>query len=522
MLPKKQTGRANSSKDSAQSKGLDALFSSSSSSQKMSETVQRFTDFDRSYHMLPIRDIVFNEHNKNFNRNDTAETLELFAQTIPTPKDLRNPIRVNRRKDGKLVLVSGERRLKAFIYHRNKELKKNPNRKSTEWDFIKAYVHEGLDEYEEVYELNAENVQNRELTPEQRFIALEDMIAAFDAKAKTDLTKEAKEKIMKLLGVSQRTLQLYLRLHKAAGEFDLFLLKSGKISFSDFKRRTEATIKANRETENKIAAISIEKVVEKHYYDESNNSVYFIDRIYDDLGEQDMFCVYSINEIATIAIHRPNLGNYLDKREAQYALDLFASENRLNEYIGDFSEFRHEHLSEEHHDNETQPAGITLTPDLTNSDNSEIEDEQKVTSLTDTDLSEVPVDTIKEDDFDETNDTVQSEEESTTTSLFTENNTMDSLDEPEATSKASFSTNSSAIIDQISHFEGTNLNGITIQGALFIPVYKSENDKVKNDRLYIISGIEFGKSLGKGKFEGKCLLEEVIKGSVRRIDDYNK
>ena len=510
--------------------GLKSFFENSAHSGRAKSTIQNLTDLDKSYKMLPIRDIKFNEKNQNFNKNDTAENLEMFALTIPSPKDLRNPIRVNHRADGSYVLVSGERRLKAFIYHRNQLLKKYPALKSTEWDFIKAYVHEGLDEYEEVYELNAENVQSRELTPEQRYLAFEAMVSALESKSKTNLTKDERAEIMSRLGVSQRTMQDYLRLRKAAGDFDLFLLKSGRINFTEFKKRTEATIKANRETESRIAAVSIERIVEKHYYDEHTNSVYFVDKVQENHENRDMFCVHSINEHSQFPVYRPTLGNYPNKNEAQYALDIFASDNLLPVYIGDFSEYRKKDnksdesvssspVINESQSNEDTPVDESYSEKFTDevlADDSSESIDSSFEAKNDNDYSGITngAESVKDQSTsDEKNENVDYDDES---AVVDSNVPSEDL----IPNTNLHTTNSEKeCLDHISHFEGFNLMGHRVQGSLFVPVSTTENDKVKSDRVYIISGVEFGKSLGNGKFEGRCLLEEVQKGSVVRIDD---
>ena len=487
--------------------------------------------------MVPIDRIVFDERNSIFNSNDTAEDIKLLAEgSLRAPDELRNPIHLNRitTPDGeKLVLIAGENRTKAFMYQREQALKANPLLKSTEWDVIPAYIHDNLNEDDSFMMLVFDNTDGRVLTLEQRYLALEAFIDMCE-KRSGKVTTEDKDEIKRRIGVSRKHIERLMKIRKNADERDLQLLKDGKISFKEFKKRTEALIQSQKEAIEKRNQIISKQAIPRNYIDEETGNVLFIGQTADPLKNEIRYCTFLITPYLKAELHRPDLGEYASRSLAQVDLDRFASNNLMPEYKGDFSEFKMEQVEsrEEAESQNSEPADVIKSEsDSANSESVSDVDNQinLLEELEDNiDNKDSTPDTISEgksadgSDNSDINEADNSEADEITNSfaddsskeVSEESDVPDTEPESEApyspSEPAEMSETAKSISGEISHFEGINLNGMLVQGSLLA---------APNGRVYIVSNFKFGKNIGTGKFDMECTAEEVDRDSVRRIDD---
>ena len=476
------------------------------------ELVKAHTGSDYQVTMVPIDSIHLNKMNTVFNANDTVEDIKLLADSISEPSKLRNPIILNRDDKGRLILIAGERRTKAFLYNRKRVLQKNPLLKSTEWDKIPAFVKNNLSAQEQTVLLYFDNLETRQITEEQRYFAFETLISYCESQSDGVLTAEAKQTIADAFKISKRTVERMKKIRDNAAEEDVRLLNEGKISFSEFKKRTNALI----EVQSKRIALRNEilgkRAVPKSYYDEENGSVFYISQTTDPRTEETKYCTYAISAYMNTAIHIPELGEYSNKNLAQVDLDRYASNNLLKEYTGDFSEFKIADKSSSK-DSPTvkkeQSSQLTIEDTITSdesSDKSDLEAQEPDTSKESSE--ETPENEALFDEKEYESSVEKSENEAN--NAITEPTQSEPEDDELTEEESELYVQEKEQKGEIFHSSGINLNGISVQGPLFA---------APNGRVYILSGIEIGKNIGLGKFEIKCYAEEVMKDTVRRIDD---
>lgn len=482
--------------------------------QRSEELAKRYTGSDYKVSMIPLNEIHFNPNNTVFNANDTPEDVQSLADGLKVPSDLRTPITLNRDPDGTLQLIAGEKRTKAFLRKRKEALEANPTLKSTEWDFIPAFIHDNLSEIQQRIMLYLDNLETRELSAEQRYRAFEMLISYCEKENNGQLTTSDKDKLASALRISRKTIERLQKIRKNASEEDIRLFNEGKITFEEFKSRTNALIKAQNRALAKRNEILSKRAIPKSYFDEDTNSVYYIGQTSDPRTNEAKFCTFAINQFMDSAIHLPELGEYSAKSLAQVDLDRYASNNLLPEYHGDFSEYRvGARVTASGEDNSEDPDDIESL--FENSEAKEFESKKTENAVADSDGetdAEQPEHTQHQSDF-VVNGKDDEESDIETEGSFTR--TEEKTDSPKKKEPNTAENKNNKPVGfeanhNISHYEGLNLNGMSVQGSLFA---------APSGRVYIISNFDFGKNIGTGKFQVSCTAEEVVKESVRRIDD---
>lgn len=524
MLQKKQ------SKDNSSAKGQSSFaaniinnFKNSSDAKNSVQLASANSQNNYVITRIPISKIKFNSYNVIFNANDSEDEIESLADDI---KDhgLYNPVILNHDAEGNYTIICGERRTKAFIFNREKALKDNPNLEKTEWDTIPANVREQLPEYEIKRELIMDNIQSRVLTSEQRYRILFEFIDYCENELNGNVPSEKKEQMLKDVNASKK---MYYRIKKTvenASDEDIQLYKDGKITFKEFKARTDELVKKQNiliASRNNIIA---QTATPKSYYDEETDSVFFIEQTSDSLTNEITYCTFCINAQGTVPIHRPELGEYSSKSLAQVDLDRYASNNLLPEYTGNFSEYSKasendsidDLFTDENKSSEESSPALTLSSEFDNNDESELSNnnEPDIAAEKGTDYQveshsdNEPI--VKEE---ENNATIQPEPDENATEHLEQMNILEN-ENPEEVHQPS-PHNETTVQEppkkgDIAHFEGININGLSVQGALFA---------APSGRTYIISNISLKKKIGDGKFEAACTAEEVLSNTVKRIDD---
>lgn len=276
---------------------------------------------------IPLEDIIFNPINTRFNDEDTDETIQELVDNL-RDSDLLNPIIVVPHDD-KYMLVSGERRTKAF---------KKLNRRT-----IPAMIRPVSDELEIMEMLYEANLQSRILSPKTRFLAFRDLYREYQKRSKTINTAEMARK----LSLSAATVKKYRTLLEEAEDGDLVLLECDEIDFKEFKKRTMDNLAKKAKKENdaykrRIALITrdAETITATNYIDPVNNTVYSVER--DDAGK---YCTaVTDSALYKVPLHFQNQV-FETPEEAQMSLDIFARTNNLPVYTGDFSEYRRQSAS---------------------------------------------------------------------------------------------------------------------------------------------------------------------------------
>lgn len=508
-------------------------FSNSPDIERSKEIAMRSQSSKYEVTNVSLSKIILNEMNSVFNANDTDEEIIELADGMKTPQDLRTPIRLNRLPNGQLKLVSGERRTRAFMYNREKVLRENPAVKTTPWDTIPAFI-ETMSEAEATLNFFLDNLETRTLTAKQKFLCYEQMITRLEEDLGREISPQEKSKIADRIKISKKSAQRLRKLHDNASKDDIALLREGKITFEEFKSRTNAFIKAQSKATEERNAILSQRAIPKSYYDKDNDSVYYIGQTSDPLTNAITYCTFTINKYMNSPIHVFGLGEYSVKSLAQVDLDRYASNNLLAEYKGDFTEYTVNQSKTELEDKKNQSEKTpsqesasentqgefdipkteyeteTKSDENANfSENTEETDETK-TQVSETGENEFVDEKISaESSHDES---IEANEQAEVAHSVSENTTDDS---DTSTNKRAplFPVNDTAVVEtkgEISHFTGINLHGMSVQGSLLA---------TPNGRVYIVSNFEFGKNIGDGKFEMKCTAEEVDRDSVRRIDD---
>ena len=141
-----------------------------------------------------------------------------------------------------------------------------------------------------------------------------------------------------MLNVSTRTVTRLQKLRKNAAPDDMELLKQNKISFAEFKKRTNELIIRQQKENNARIAVLAQKAEPKKYIDENTRTVYYVGK---DESSDNRYCSFMTNDILfNVGFHIPPLPYRTDINMAQVDLDILASNNLWAEYNGDLSEFR--------------------------------------------------------------------------------------------------------------------------------------------------------------------------------------
>lgn len=462
---------------------------SSPEAKRQEELIKHEMSPERKVQDINIEDVKFNNKNTIFNSDDTEEDIAILAESIKTI-GLLEPIIVSR-EGNKFLLLSGERRTRAYIY--NKERK------------IPAFIFENKEDYEKVEILFQANLQARYMDSKKRFLAFEQLSKYYEV---MNLSKgDADEKITKLLAVSKRTISRLRQLISNADQDDLRLLKENKIDFDEFKRRTMEYISAQQiqlEEKKQLLARSASPI---NYFDKHSGSAYCVGK---DDNENKYCTLYSGAAAYMVGFHIPSLPYRNTREQAQVDLDILASSNGWDIYKGDFSEYKPKDIH--------TPENITVATDDISTDAKEVSEEFITASNESSDVTEntlveenhshsennKPETTIASNDVNE--EVASSNEERVEDIEIAESSEESKTDKSE---KTITKETDKIIPNQISEFLATDLSGITVRGPLYI---------APNGKPYIISNIKFGSSVGKGKYEIKCIAVEVILESIQRLD----
>lgn len=453
---------------------------------------------------IPVENILFNKRNTIFNSDDTDEDIAILADSIESI-GLLDPIHVLRQSNGKFLLLAGEKRTKAY--------------KLKGWRTIPAFVFDSLKDYEAVEILFQENLQNRYLDDRKRFLAFDELMSYHTQQLDKDKNNTSKsDKISKMLNVSKRTVARLQKLRKNAAPDDMELLKQNKITFAEFKKRTNELISRQQKENNARIAVLAQKAEPKKYIDENTHTVYYVGK---DESSDNRYCSFMTNDILfNVGFHIPPLPYRTDRNMAQVDLDILASNNLWVEYSGDLSEFRptkQEEKSTETVSNSTTENINTIEKLSDNADETEVPAQSTIPVDKKSKENEITVfasanDTDEENSTDELTDTVENYEEYE--DVIGTNNEINSNSNEEKTVSGSSSSqevikDEKHLSNQISDFTGTNLSGLSVRGSLYA---------AHSGRLYILKNISFGENIGNGKFNVRCTAEEIDPETVIRND----
>lgn len=452
---------------------------------------------------IPVENILFNKRNTIFNSDDTDEDIAILADSIESI-GLLDPIHVLRKSNGKFLLLAGEKRTKAY--------------KLKGWRTIPAFVFDSLKDYEAIEILFQENLQNRYLDDRKRFLAFDELMSYHTQQLDKDKNNTSRsDKISKMLNVSKRTVARLQKLRKNAAPDDMELLKQNKITFAEFKKRTNELISRQQKENNARIAVLAQKAEPKKYIDENTHTVYYVGK---DESSDNRYCSFMTNDILfNVGFHIPPLPYRTDRNMAQVDLDILASNNLWIEYIGDLSEFRptkQEEKSTETVSNSTTENTNTIEKSSKNTGETEVPFQSTIPVDKKSKEDEITFSSTasdaEEDSTDESTDTVETYEEYE--DVVGTNNEINSSNNEEKT--VSVSSNSQEIIkdekhlsNQISDFTGINLSGLSVRGSLYA---------AHTGRLYILKNISFGENIGNGKFNVRCTAEEIDPETVIKND----
>jgi len=268
-----------------------------------------------------IEDIEFNPQNTRFNSKDSSNEINALAESIEDD-GLLNPIIVYPHGD-KYMLISGERRTRAFIML---------NRRT-----IKAHVFPDRGELGNMELLYQANLQTRPLDARTRFLAFKDLMVEYEKLSKTVKTAD----LAKKLRISTNSVNKYKKLYQNVEDGDIELLESGDITMEEFERRTMELIteRENNQYMKRIAIISdyTEDIPVTNYIDPHTKTVYSVE-----CDEDGKYCTaVTDTNLFKVPLHYQN--QVFDKfEEAQVALNLFAISNKFAIYRGDFSEYKNQ------------------------------------------------------------------------------------------------------------------------------------------------------------------------------------
>lgn len=144
--------------------------------------------------LVPLEDIVAAEFNP-YNENDSDDTVEQLAQSIEA-YGLIEPLCVNKDKDVKYHLISGERRFKAIS--------------RLGWKSVPCVVYDGLEAIQAELRLHEANLETREYTAAQKFTfykRVKDLLEQLKSEGK--LTGGLQKNIANMLHISERQVRKY-------------------------------------------------------------------------------------------------------------------------------------------------------------------------------------------------------------------------------------------------------------------------------------------------------------------------
>lgn len=291
----------------------------SKDNEKLNSSIDEATSTKYVVKNIPIEDIEFNPKNTRFNDDDTDEEIAELAENIEL-YGLFHPVAVFPHGN-KYMLFSGERRTKAYIKLRRREIP------------AMIYPDDGdLGNMERLYQAN---LQSRMLDARKRFLAFKDLQAEYESSSDTLKTSD----IAKKLRISTVSANKYKKLYQNAENGDIELLESGEISMEEFERRTMDLIaeKEKNQYMKRIAIISdyTEDIPATNYIDPHTKTVYSVE-----CDDDSKYCTAVTDaNLFKVPLHYQN--QVFDTFEkAQIALTMFATSNNFSIYHGDFSEFK--------------------------------------------------------------------------------------------------------------------------------------------------------------------------------------
>lgn len=144
--------------------------------------------------LVSVEDIVTAEFNP-YNENDSDDNVEQLAKSIES-YGLIEPLCVNKDKDGKYHLISGERRFKAIS--------------RLKWKRVPCVVYDGLEAVQAELRLHEANLETREYTAAQKFSfykRVRELLLKLKDEGK--LTGGLQKNIANMLHISERQVRKY-------------------------------------------------------------------------------------------------------------------------------------------------------------------------------------------------------------------------------------------------------------------------------------------------------------------------
>lgn len=216
------------------------------------QNIEESTKKVKKKEIIPIDLIDFNPDNI-FNKQDTEDTIKELADDIKK-NGLYHDILVCKKENGRYMLISGERRLRATIY--NKEVA------------ISATIEEGLSEDDILIQLFNANLQTRLISLDQRL----EYIDTLKSKISDDNKANIKTMISKAFNVDDRQARKLISVNDGLNNNLLSLLKNEVItineasSYSTLPNNCQNTIFEilNWATDNKEDITKIKKQIQSY------------------------------------------------------------------------------------------------------------------------------------------------------------------------------------------------------------------------------------------------------------------
>lgn len=174
-------------------------------------------------------DVIQLNTNNSFAQNDDESSIHDLAEDIKR-LGLIHPILVSYRENGNYIILSGERRYKAYKYLRDVVEPEN-----IKWKQIDASIATGLNELDELLILDSANLNVRGVSTNEQSEYVE-MCTRFieNLKKRYDLSeKDAIDLATRFTALSRRTLQTNIRLKNDLNENLLEEMYNGNISKED-------------------------------------------------------------------------------------------------------------------------------------------------------------------------------------------------------------------------------------------------------------------------------------------------
>lgn len=241
--------------------------------QKRAEIVEKTTlvlntmlEAQPTYEYIDIDLIEFNEANSEYRQLDTDESIIGFAEEIKRNGLLHNIV-VSKKDNGRYLLISGERRTRAYQY-----LYKTT--KEAQWKQIHAQVREGLDNIDEILLLDAANLQTRGGAGGETRVRKSMLRFIENAKTKFHLNDtEAEQLLSNISSLSSSTIVRNIKIERELIEELKELYNDGKFKkedavvysmLSDEEQSAIAEIfnrtKESAETAQKIKKLVVDKI----------------------------------------------------------------------------------------------------------------------------------------------------------------------------------------------------------------------------------------------------------------------